>query len=136
MCVLDKVLDQKQKTGYKVAIEEDYNYYSPATGHLIKTGQVEVIRRCSTKFQSWLGRGKYVRYSRWFNENMIGRTSIFINMKDALSVANEQNSLKPYRYIVLKCIVSNELMSGVLNQYTRNPYDVVAGKYLKSFKKI
>ena len=131
MCRLIEKLDQRQFTGYKVAVKKGNKYYSPAMGCEYKVGEVERVdhqRNLTTHFASDILLNCYV-------PEMIGRTSVFKRMRSAVWLRNilSRCLLDGASAVILKMTVTDYLMSG----YYGDPWDpVVAGRRIKKIVEV
>jgi len=131
MCILLNKLKQNQKTGYKLAIKDGNQYYSPATGTLIKIGVVKPVNKIDKSHgNTWLN--GLDKSSAFYNNEMVGRTSIFINKEDAIKIINGA-ILKGL--VLLKCVISTDLMDGYVTAGWAK-YLTIAGRNIKSFEEI
>ena len=140
MCDLTKSLKKKNFKGYKVVAEgKDGKNYSVAMGF------------CYDDFDQIPGISKQKRISNFFHKHilsnrgygfsqeMVGRTAVFVNARDAVNLVrgiNEESQyIKPEfckkRIKVKQAIVSKALMSGKYGEA-----EVVAGRKIKIGKEI
>ena len=131
MCTLISKISPSKFIGYKVAIKINDKYYSPAMGFMYEVGKVPIIieqKRLSHFFKENILEG-----SCSYKYNMVGRTSILINKKDAIrlleDIESKINLSKPYSVVILKMEISDSLMCG-----NYEGCDVVAGRKIESFK--
>ena len=120
MCWLEnKILEEEKFIGYKVAIKRNNEYYSPAMGNKYKVGQVETVM-------------KQQRLSQYFIEDilmesfspgMVGRTSVFKYLNDAIEFENLMSVYDSQEYVIIRLTLNNDLVEGKYNASS-----IVAGR--------
>ena len=122
--------------GYKVVLEKNERQYSPAMGIRYHSGELVKIPKKQIRLIDAFNRGILdPKRGTGFEPKMIGRTSAFLDRKDAISQANalfwgvRENSR--YRICVYLVELSDDLMIG--NYGTNEP--VYAGRRMTFIQK-
>jgi len=123
MCYALKKTRRKSVIGYKVVakkVEDDRSYYSIATGIKYPSAKAEKLPRCELQNQI----GNYFlwdltdRYSRNYVEELQGKTSIFLKLKDAKMLhrrIKKNQDLLSYSFIMVKIKITDNIYSGLYN---------------------
>ena len=112
MCDLKRKSTRKEAIGWKVVAVIDGEYYSPAMGiKYPKKGEIpvpQIQKRISSYFDDSILRPKQLAY----NEEMIGRTAIFLRKRDAEGLATRIRLETSIEIKTIKAKLTKDLMCG------------------------
>jgi len=140
MCILTEYSDEDQVVVYKVVAKKDDGYYSIAMGIKYKIG--EYLPMSTEITQNPIGNHfssdilSLQNYGS-FEYEMSGRTSGFKSLGDTyhllqrIQISNNWSEPCNIRFIVVKIILSKDLMTG-----TYGKYEVIAGRMITKIVEI
>jgi hypothetical protein len=136
MCNLKVELNVDSISGYKIVVVKDefhkfQKYYSPTTGIEYKVGLVE-IPKVQVNYINSISDDLLDIRSFVYKENMIGRTCVILDYKEAHNILLEWQRFTNEKLKVVKFMISKELMFG--NYYSQ--MCVVGGKYINNISNV
>ena len=140
MCDLSKVSTEKKIKGFKIVARKPKGrrYYSVAMGFKYPLdGHIPIVRRqhrISIRFVSDILSKNY----KLHKENMLGRTSIFLNLEDARKEYNFHRREKMGGYIltIVYAEISIDVMEGYYTTADLIFLKVIAGRHIRFIKEV
>jgi hypothetical protein len=143
MCNVNQETTLTEITGYKIVCKFNKQYISYFAGKVIKIGKVSDF-----PFKEKISHNYFNKYrtdgdSALFNISIVGKTTIFKNFKDAMSILktlSPDDSLRPYIKIIKIKIKGNPILTGTSDSITWNPdcnyFIVYAGEEIVEFNEV
>ena len=125
MCKLTNKIDIVTAYGYKIVIKEHGKFYSPIMGIEYKEGPVEIPLVQKNSVETVSSDILIDRSERGcFEENMVGRTCIFLDKEVALDQLKSWKDYCDKKLVLVRIAVSGDLMVGNYGSYQH----VIGGK--------
>jgi len=116
MCNNLRQLDAMEVTGYKVVLEKNGRYYSPAMGIRYHDGELVKIPKKQSRLAKYFNKYILTDFSHGFRSDMVGRTSAFASFGSAdtfVRIGIRPNEIREgFNLVIRKVALSDSLMVG------------------------